>query len=161
MADHLSELHHALRERGHTMSTAESLTGGELAATLTSLPGSSTVFLGGVVTYATELKRQLLGVTAPRVISAICAEQMATGIRELTGADWGLSTTGVAGPDQQEGEPVGTVFIAIASASEVTTNQLKLNIPAGGDQRALIRRETCSAATRLLLELVRSQASRP
>src|SRR5690348_4767165 len=108
-----------LRERGETLACAESLTGGGLAAALTAVPGASASMRGGVVSYATEVKRTVLGVTAELVISAACAEQMAVGVRDLLGATWGLSTTGVAGPDTQEGQPVGTVFVGVIGPAVV------------------------------------------
>lgn len=113
--DHAVTLvHGALLERGETVACAESLTGGQVAVALSSPAGSSAVFVGGVVSYATEVKRSVLGVTAEQVVSAECAEQMARGARERLGADWAISTTGVAGPDLQEGRAVGTVYIGIA-----------------------------------------------
>lgn len=131
--------------RGETICCAESLTGGALASLLSSLPGASTVFLGGVVSYATEVKRSLLGVTAEQVISAECAMEMATGVRRLIGADWALSTTGVAGPDTQEGQPVGTVFIGIAGPQGVRAEHLELS-----GSRDEIRATTCRAAISIL-----------
>lgn len=104
---------------GLTVATAESLTGGQVAAALTSVPGASAVYLGGVVAYATEVKVQVLGVPAEvveqhGVISAECALAMARGVRRLLDADVGVATTGVAGPARQEGHPLGTVFVAVA-----------------------------------------------
>jgi nicotinamide-nucleotide amidase len=139
-------LHHALDARGQTVACAESLTGGELAAMLSGTPGASRTFLGGVVSYATELKRKVLGVTAEQVVSADCAVQMATGARELTGADWALSTTGVAGPDQQEGQAVGTVYVGMAGPRVARSALFLLE----GD-RAAIRSAACAAAVELLL----------
>lgn len=139
-------VHAALRDRGETVACAESLTGGELAALLSATPGASLTFVGGVVSYATAVKRDLLGVRAERVISAECAEQMAAGVRALLGADWALATTGVAGPDRQEGQPVGTVFVAIAGSEAVRSVQLELD----GDRTA-IRAGTCR---RVLEELI-------
>ena len=104
----------ALRGRAETVACAGALTGGGLAVALSAVPGASAVFRGGVVSYATEVKRDLLGVGAERVISAECAEQMAAGVRDLLNTTWGLSTTGVAGPDRQEDQPVGTVYVAIS-----------------------------------------------
>ena len=78
-----ASLHAALLARGETVGCAESLTGGELASQLSRTPGASATFAGGLVTYATSLKRRLLGVTASEVVSAECAVQMATGAREL------------------------------------------------------------------------------
>lgn len=139
-------LHAALRAMAGTVACAESLTGGELASALSAAPGASETFRGGVVSYATEVKRDLLGVTAERVISAECAEQMAVGVRRLLDADWALSTTGVAGPDRQEDQPVGTVFVGIAGPDGVRTVKLDLD----GDRTA-IRGATCRAAMEELI----------
>ncbi len=139
--------HGALLQRGETVGCAESLTGGELAALLSSTPGASATFTGGVVSYATEVKRGLLGVTAAQVVSAESASQMATAVRALIGSDWALSTTGVAGPSLQEGKPVGTVFVGLASATGVRCARLILE----GD-RTEIRTAACAAAVELLLE---------
>ena len=114
----VEELNAALREIGATVATAESLTAGRLAAMLTEPPGASKTFRGGFVTYATELKHTLLGVPVSvietvGVVSAECAAAMAAGARERSGATYGLSTTGVAGPEEQEGKPVGTVYWAL------------------------------------------------
>lgn len=138
--------HLALLGRGERVGCAESLTGGELAAWLSSTAGASATFTGAVVSYATEVKRDLLGVTAERLVSADCAEQMALGARRLLGTTWALATTGVAGPDEQEGQPVGTVFIAIAGPRGAWSVRLAL----AGD-RVGIRRASCAAAVELLL----------
>jgi nicotinamide-nucleotide amidase len=108
-----------LRAAGATLATAESLTGGRLAAAVTAVPGASDCYLGGFVTYATELKEQLLGVPHDLVeqygvVSGECARAMAAGCRAATGATYALATTGVAGPDTQDGKPVGTVFVGLA-----------------------------------------------
>lgn len=131
----------ALLARGETVCCAESLTGGSLAALLTRTPGASAVFRGGVVSYATEVKRSVLGVTAQRVVSAECAIEMATGVRQLLGADWAVSTTGVAGPDTQDGEAVGTVFIGVAGAAGARAVRLALS-----GSRDEIRATACQAA---------------
>lgn len=109
----------ALMARNETVAVAESLTGGLVAAMFTAAPGVSRVFRGGVVAYATELKHTLLGVPAEHLaahgaVDAGTARLMAEGVRERLGSDWGLATTGVAGPDSQEGQPVGTVHVAVA-----------------------------------------------
>ena len=148
MAASLAPLvHAALLARGETVACAESLTGGGLAALLSATPGASATFVGGVVAYATEVKRTVLGVGAAQVVSADCAGQMATGVRSLLGADWALSTTGVAGPDRQEGKPVGTVYVGLAGPLAVRTLRLGLQ----GD-RAAIRAAACVAALDLLHE---------
>jgi PncC family amidohydrolase len=102
-----------------------------------------------VVSYATEVKRDVLGVSAEEVITAECAEQMAAGARRVLSTDWALSTTGVAGPDEQEGHPVGTVFVGLAGPDGVETEQLALE----GD-RYEIRRATCASAVELLLSRI-------
>ncbi|RYP45272.1 hypothetical protein DL768_008348 [Monosporascus sp. mg162] len=114
-----------LRSAGESVGVAESLTAGGVMAALTLVPGASATFRGGVVSYATPLKQLLLNVDADLiaregVIHAEVAAQMAEGARRATMFDgipttWGIGTTGVAGPDSQDGKPVGTVFIGIAS----------------------------------------------
>lgn len=140
-----ADLQGALLARGETVGCAESLTGGELASMLSATPGASQTFVGGVVTYATALKRRLLEVTAPEVVSGECAVQMAAGARTLLEADWALATTGVAGPDQQEGQPVGTVFVGLAGRDYARFVRLSLE----GD-RAAIRAGACTGALDLL-----------
>jgi nicotinamide-nucleotide amidase len=114
-----ADLVSALSERGQTVAVAESLTGGLVCATLVDVPGASAVVRGAVVAYATELKHRLLDVDGDLLarngpVDPLVAEQMALGVRERLGADWGLSTTGVAGPDPQDGAPPGRVYIALA-----------------------------------------------
>ena len=104
----------ALRARGWTLGVAESLTGGLVGARLATVPGVSDVFRGSVASYATEVKRAVLGVTAEKVVSDVCARQMAEGARRVLGADVGLGITGVAGPESQDGEPPGTVYFGLA-----------------------------------------------
>ena len=101
------------RDRGLTLATAESVTGGLVGARLTAIPGASTVFRGAVVSYATEVKRELLGVGEGPVVSEAAARQMAHGVRDRLGADVGLALTGVAGPDEQDGQPVGTLWVGM------------------------------------------------
>jgi len=147
-ADELAAaLHRELLRRGATIASAESLTGGGLADLLSGTPGASATFVGGVVSYATRVKRELLGVTAPLVVSADCAAQMATGVRDLLGSDWAVSTTGVAGPDGQDGQPVGTVFVGLAGPDGVRAHRLALQ----GDRRE-IRAAACREAVRALAD---------
>src|SRR5690606_39530601 len=105
----------ALVARGQTLAVAESLTGGLLAATLVDVPGASRAFRGGLVVYATDLKASLAGVPSDLLaergaVDPDVAVALAAGARQRCGADWGLGTTGVAGPDPQDGVPVGTVY---------------------------------------------------
>ncbi|MCU1528265.1 MAG: damage-inducible protein CinA [Frondihabitans sp.] len=151
-----------LKARGLSIAVAESLTGGLLVADLVSVPGASAVVAGGVVAYQTELKHTLLGVSAAllEAVGAVhpdVAVQMARGVRErltLGGmpAAIGVATTGVAGPDPQDGKPVGTVFVGVSWGrhSEVTSLHLE------GD-RAAIRRATVSES----LSAVQRMISRP
>jgi len=111
-----------LSQAGQTLAVAESLTGGLVAAALTDVPGSSLVFRGGIVAYATELKAELLGVDAAMLaahgpVYAPVAAAMAEGVRDKLGATVGAATTGVAGPGPQDGQPAGTVHIAVSVRS--------------------------------------------
>lgn len=138
-----------LSTRRLTLATAESLTGGLLADALVRVPGASAVFRGGLVTYATELKAELLGVDPALLarsgpIDPEVARQMAEGVRGVCGADVGLATTGVAGPDPQDGHPPGEVHVAVAGPGGVVVRKLQLS---GG--RAAIREATVAG----LLEL--------
>ncbi|MFJ6297220.1 CinA family protein [Streptomyces griseoviridis] len=155
-----------LTVRGWTLAVAESLTGGLVAADLTSVPGASQAFRGSVTAYATDLKQRLLDVDATLLaqrgaVDAQVAAQMAAGVRTALGADWGIATTGVAGPDAQDGQPVGTVFVAVAgptgtdsgSAGGGKVAALRLN----GD-RTEIRKESVRSVLGLLLtELLSEQ----
>lgn len=120
-----------LAQRSATLAVAESLTGGLLAGQLTNVPGASATFRGGVVSYATEVKASVLAVPAEILatdgaVSARAAAAMAAGVRELMGATYGLATTGVAGPDEQEGKPVGTLHIGLSGPDGSTTKSLRL-----------------------------------
>ena len=144
----------ALTARSLTIATAESLTGGLVCAALTDVPGASAVVRGGVVAYATDLKGGLLGVdpdllAAGGAVQEEVARQMALGVCRLLGAAVGVATTGVAGPDPQDGRPVGTVFVAVARDGEARVVSLRLR-----GSRDAIRRETVSAALRLATSLV-------
>ncbi|NJP52752.1 CinA family protein [Streptomyces sp. SBST2-5] len=149
-----------LTVHGSTLAVAESLTGGLVSAEITSVPGASKVFRGSVTAYATDLKHRLLGVDAELLerkgaVDAQVAGQMAAGARRVLGADWGIATTGVAGPDPQDGQAVGTVFVAVhgpfaqgsGSARGGKVRHLRLN----GD-RAEIRMESVRSVLALLLE---------
>lgn len=148
-----------LRSAGLTVAVAESLTGGLVVAELVSVPGASAVVAGGVVAYQTPLKHSLLGVDAGLLeregaVHPDVAAQMAQGVRErLTvdgrPADVGISTTGVAGPDPQDGKPVGTVYVGVSLGSHVDVTALSLE----GDREAIRRAtvsESLAAAERLL-----------
>ncbi len=148
-----------LTRRSETLATAESLTGGLLGARVTSVSGASATYRGGVVSYATEVKQSLLGVPrevvdGPGVVSAACAEAMARAVRELLGADVGVSTTGVAGPDPQEGKPVGLVYVGCADAHGVVAVEHRLT----GD-RSAVREAAVDAALRLVRDRLSGAAA--
>ena len=141
-----------LYDRGATLSVAESLTGGLLASKVVSHPGASRYFLGGVVSYATEAKREILGVRDLPVISSEVASDMAVGVSRLFSSDYGLSLTGVAGPDSQEGKEPGTVWIGISAKGDVCTKQIFL----GGDRERVRWYSAMSALDLLRLYLKES-----
>jgi nicotinamide-nucleotide amidase len=133
-------VHELLASHGATVAAAESLTGGLLAASLTSVPGSSLTCVGGVVAYATPVKSDVLGVPAELLatrgaVDPDVAVAMAVGVRSLLGSTYGLATTGVAGPTEQDGTEVGTVYLGVAGPSSAYAVSLRLR----GD-RARIRR---------------------
>ena len=139
-----------LVRRAETVATCESLTGGLLCAELTTVPGSSAVVRGGLVTYATDLKTTLAAVPAELVaqrgvVSRDVAEAMAQGVRAACGATWGMGTTGVAGPDPLDGRSPGTVCIAVAGPGGAVSVEECFD----GD-RAEVRRRTVVAALDLL-----------
>ncbi|KHL00796.1 CinA family protein [Sinomonas humi] len=114
--------------RGTTVATAESLTAGLVAATLADVPGASAMLRGGIVSYASEVKAQLLDVSPDllREVGSVdgeVARQMAQGTRKACGADYGVSTTGVAGPDPLDGKQVGTVFVAVAGPARTEVRE--------------------------------------
>ncbi|MGN9761196.1 CinA family protein [Streptomyces sp. SD31] len=154
-----------LTVKGETLAVAESLTGGLVAAEITAVPGASQAFRGSVTTYATELKHRLLDVDVTLLeqhgaVNPQVAAEMAAGVRKALGSDWGIATTGVAGPEAQDGQPVGTVFVAVdgpvrpasGSAGGGKVEALRLN----GD-RAEIRMESVRSVLALLLKELASE----
>jgi nicotinamide-nucleotide amidase len=146
-----------LRERGLTVATAESCTGGLVSAALTAVPGSSDCVLGGLVTYSNDMKMRHLGVPA-EVLSSVgavsdaCARQMALGTTEATGAALGISTTGIAGPGGGSAEkPVGLVYIGVARQG----GEARVERHVFPGDRAAIRAATVEVALRMAMELAR------
>ncbi|NEB63565.1 CinA family protein [Streptomyces diastaticus] len=151
-----------LTVRGETLAVAESLTGGMAAAALTAVPGASKAFRGSVTAYATELKQELLGVdgellAAHGAVDPQVAAQMAAGVRTALGADWGIATTGVAGPDPQDGMPVGTVFVAVDGPGKGCTDGGKVEALRLNGDRAEIRMESVRSVLALLLTELASE----
>lgn len=142
-----------LDAHGLTVGVAESLTGGIVGARLTAVAGSGTFFRGSIVAYASEVKFDLLGVPEGPVVSEDAAKAMALGACKVLGSDVGLATTGVAGPTEQEGMPVGTVFLAIAMDGDAQAVQVRLP----GDRERIRQFATIS-----LLDMLRRRlAARP
>ncbi|WP_368220723.1 competence/damage-inducible protein A [Anaerotruncus rubiinfantis] len=146
----------ALKERGFTVATAESCTGGYLSKRITEVPGSSEVFGCGVTSYANGVKEKLLGVKRETLekygaVSPETAKEMADGVRRISGADIGISTTGIAGPDGGSDEkPVGLVYVGISSAWHNEVAELRLARGYRDGQRELIRYLAASNALSLL-----------
>ena len=145
----LARLVGLLKDRGETLATAESLTGGLVGGALTDVPGVSAVYRGGVVVYATDLKAKLAGVpedllAAVGPVHPDTAAALATGVRERLEATYGLATTGVAGPDPQAGIEAGTVYVAAAGPGSVLVRKLQLT-----GVRAAVRRASVQAVLEL------------
>ncbi|PWC07130.1 CinA family protein [Mycetocola zhujimingii] len=163
-ADATAALIARLAERGLTVAVAESLTGGLLVAELIRPPGASAVVFGGVVAYATELKRTVLGVDGELLaqfgpVDPEVARQMASGVRTALAvdgrvADIGISTTGVAGPDPQGGKAAGTVYVGLSTKDGARALELQLD----GD-RTTIRNATVAAAIALIGDAEKSTTS--
>ena len=152
-----TEVIELLTQAGTTVATAESLTGGLVAAALTDIPGSSNAFRGCVVAYATELKAQLLGVDVGMLkrygpVYAPVAAAMAEGVRNRLGATVGVSTTGVAGPGPADGHPAGTVHVAVSLAGDTVVRTMALQ-----GNRDEVRRLAVERVLGLLLGRLREE----
>lgn len=155
-----------LRARGLSLGVAESLTGGGLCSALVAIPGASDVLRGGVVSYATEIKQSVLGVDAALLerfgpVHPDVAVQMAEGVRramtvDAVPADMGIATTGIAGPDSPDGQPVGTVHIGVSLGDGTVTRKYRF----AGD-RAKIREAAIVAAIEFASELLESSREYP
>ncbi|GAA0457328.1 competence protein [Paractinoplanes deccanensis] len=151
---------HRLVERRETFATAESLTGGLVAATVVEIPGVSANYRGGLVVYATDLKHTLAGVSQELLddrgaVDPEVALALARGVRERCSADWGVATTGVAGPEPQDGKPVGLVYVAVAGPEGATVRELKL-----AGNRDAIRTESVTSALLLLADCLQEAPAR-
>ncbi len=157
MTELAQQIQHALTGRRQTLATAESCTGGRVAAALTAVPGSSAYFEGGIVAYQNEVKTRFLGVSAETilrhgVVSRQVVEQMVAGCCRMFHTDWAIATSGCAGPDGgSEAVPVGTIWIAVGSEQRQLTTCLH------GDHGRIPNVEAATQeALRLLLELLQS-----
>ncbi len=154
-----STLNRLLTERGLTLAAAESCTGGLISARITDVAGSSVYFLAGLVTYSNEAKEKFLAVpgeliAAKGAVSAEVAGRMAEGVRRATGADLGISVTGIAGPDGGTDEkPVGTVYMGLSAEGASLVRRRKFE----GD-RAAVRQQTVDEALRLILDYLEGKA---
>lgn len=118
-----------VRRQGWCLATAESLTGGLVARRLAAAPGSGACFRGGLVAYASLIKHEVLGVRPGPVVAGDAAAEMAAGAARLFGADVAVATTGVAGPDELEGQPVGTVWLAVTTPAGARTERHRFEGP--------------------------------
>ncbi|TDE54578.1 CinA family protein [Nonomuraea mesophila] len=143
--------------QGATVAVAESLTGGLIGASITSVSGASQAFVGGVISYATDLKRELLGVPGELLrregaVHPDVAAAMAAGVARVCGATYGLAVTGVAGPEPQDGRPVGTVHAAVCGpGGRISARTLSLR-----GSRERIRVETVDEAVDLLAGVLKA-----
>jgi len=146
-----------LRERGLTLGTAESVTGGLIASRLTDVPGASDVFRGSIVSYASEVKFDVLGVPRGPVVSDEAVVAMAEGACRVLGCDVAVAVTGVAGPDTQEGVPAGTVYLGLCLDGE--TESMMIRLP--GDRTRVRQFSTISALDWLRRRLEAEAAPKP
>ncbi|WP_426567100.1 CinA family protein [Angustibacter sp. McL0619] len=163
MLEGAAELVELLADRGLTIGTAESLTGGLLAAAITDVPGASRVFRGGVVSYATDVKHDLLGVDGDLLarvgaVDPAVAAAMAAGVCRRLGVDLALATTGVAGPDGQDGQVPGTVWIGLADGRASWSLDASTDPVAG---RRAVREATVRTALTAAVRHLRREDPRP
>jgi nicotinamide-nucleotide amidase len=145
----------ALRRTNSTVAAAESVTGGQIACQLSAADGASDWFRGGLVAYSEYAKVSVLGVDPGPVITMACAEQMAAGVQKLLSADYAISTTGVGGPGPAEGQPAGTVFIAVASPNGCQVRDYHF----GGDPEKVVM-SAAAQALRDLADVTRRSVTR-
>ncbi len=146
----VEELGRLAAERDARIVTSESLTSGAIASALGQGPKASRWFCGGVVAYQEVVKFELLGVPQGPVVTAATAEHMARSARDLLRGDWAVAVTGVGGPEPDEGEPAGTVWIAVVTTDDVVTRKRHID----GDPADVVER-TVDQALELLLEVLR------
>lgn len=151
----VEDLVRRLKDLNQTIATAESCTGGLLGKSITDISGSSAVYPGGVISYCSRIKHEILGVDQHDLdtlgpVSAAVARQMAEGVRRVVGADLGVSVTGIAGPNSDDtGRPVGLVYIAAADGRTTLVREYRFD----GD-RSAVREQAAEAAAELVTELL-------
>lgn len=150
----IEKVQELFKKKGLTLSVAESCTGGLISHYLTTLQGASTFFVAGVVSYAEEVKKSILGISSETilrygVVSEEIAREMAEKVRSLTKTDCSVSTTGNLGPDVLEGKEQGLVYIAVSKEGKTTSQELKLT-----GERETNKEEACLSALKLLIKLV-------
>ncbi len=151
-------VHKLFKKRKITLSVAESCTGGLISHHITAVPGASSFFEGGIVSYSVELKRKLLGVPQGiikkyGVVSEETAKEMAKKIRLLTGTDYSVSTTGNLGPDVLEGKERGLIYIAVSKKGQVFSKRLRLK-----DGREFNKKTASLLALKFLIDVVQGKA---
>ena len=144
-----------LTQKSLTLSTAESLTGGFLGQTLTTIPGASKVYQGGVITYTNQAKMTLLNIPSELLdkysaVSFECAQAMAQNVQRILNSNYSLATTGLAGPDGDGLNPVGTVFIALSTPKETIVRKLQFTNHSRGE----VREATVRIALEWLLSIL-------
>ena len=152
----VERVHEIFKKQGLTLSVAESCTGGLISHCITMLPGASTFFMAGIVSYSEETKKKILGVSPLTianhgVISEETAREMAEKVRTLTGTDYSISTTGNLDPHVLEGQEKGLIYIAVSRQGKTLSQRLQL----AGDREAN-KEEACISALRLLVEFIDS-----
>ena len=155
-----SRIYQLLSARQKTLSTAESLTGGMIGSIITSVPGVSSVYCGGVITYSNEEKHQLVSVSTKTLkkygaVSKKCAKEMAEGCAKLFSSDCSIAVTGNAGPTGSEDKPVGLVYIGLCVDGEVSAKKYRFE----GDRES-IRRQTAEEALSLLLAALKEKGGK-
>lgn len=153
-SSHAEEIIKVMKKRGLTLATAESITGGGLAAVITDIAGASAVFLGSIVSYSDTSKIKFLGISkrvlnTSTAVSEVVAKYMAESVRKEFGSDFGIATTGVAGPGRAYGQKAGTVWVAISSKTETIAIELALS----GDRNE-IRKATIESALACLSRIL-------
>ena len=145
-----------LRKNGKSVSVAESCTGGMVSSLITEIPGASEYYLGSVTSYAYKVKEEILGVPHEIIeqygaVSGECAKAMAEGVRRITGSDYSVATTGVAGPESSEGNPAGLVWIGLSSPTGTYTYKLTFK----GDRKRNIERFAANALNILRKQILK------